>query len=321
MRIRNKIIIITIAFALFYWIIDVFIDSIFFVEVSQGRINLFNVSSHENYMRLFGLAMIIIFGTVIAKIFEEREFYHEELEIAKRDLERQNEELKELDTIKDSLIRDVSHELKTPVAKQKMQLELLKRFPDRHNLAREGRGMVGVLEASIERQEKVIHNILDLSRLRAGGRIYEFEPTRLDQVIDDVLEFYQFTLEKYGFVIEKEMPEAEILSDREMLFHVFSNLINNSIKYRSKKNAPKLKIVLLNTDKSVIVKIIDNGVGLSVEDKVRAFSAFYRGSDTSEGSGVGLTICQKIINDLGGKISLSSDGPEKGVTVVVEIPL
>jgi PAS domain S-box-containing protein len=103
---------------------------------------------------------------------------------AKAELERQYKELKKVDKIKDGLIRDVAHELKTPVAKHAMQLDLLKEAVPQQPVTRT---IFKVMDASIRRQEHVIRNILDLSRLEAGGRKYKRKSIRVDEIINRVL--------------------------------------------------------------------------------------------------------------------------------------
>ena len=242
------------------------------------------------------------------------------LKKALNDLEQQNKELKSLDKMKDSLIRDVSHELKTPVAKQKMHLEMLKMILGKNIVSDKYEHIIKVMESTVRRQEKYIHNILDLARLKAGGREYVKEPMRLDLVIENVLDDYQANCETHGIKIEKNLEAITIISDEEMLFNVFSNLINNAIKYRSQSDEPRLGIFQERRNGKVITKIVDNGVGISKNEESKVFSSFYRASKNADGSGVGLTITKTIVEDLGGRITLSSNGAGQGVTAIVELP-
>ena len=89
------------------------------------------------------------------------------LRIAYRELEHQNQELQKLDEMKDALIRDVTHEFKTPVAKHAMQLELLRARLGEHCLGNVEQ-IVQVMERSVRRQQQVLRNLLDLSRLESG---------------------------------------------------------------------------------------------------------------------------------------------------------
>ncbi|MBI4650038.1 PAS domain-containing sensor histidine kinase [Candidatus Desantisbacteria bacterium] len=279
--------------------------TIFPVEISAGLIE---INNHK---------YILAFDRDIT----ERRKIEKLLKQTKDDLEKQNEKLKKLDKIKDGLIRDVSHELKTPVAKQKMQIDLLKQ-----NLTNKGikekhiDDILNKIEVCIVRQENVINNILTLSRLEAGGIKYDIKPTRIDQVLIEVLDDYQIILETKNISVEKILPEITINSDKKMLFHVFSNLINNAIKYRNQSGNAHINILLEKNKKNVCVRIIDNGIGLNDNEKKLIFKRFYQASASSEGIGVGLNIAHIIITDLNGKISLESDGHGKGTTLTVEFP-
>ena len=115
-----------------------------------------------------------------------RKNVEEDLRIATAELERQNWELKEVDRMKDRLVRDVSHELKTPVAKTAMQLEILKPLLKEHTLTGAEKSAFGVLEASTKRQQGVIKNLLDLARLESGVREYGKEDVRIDRFFEDL---------------------------------------------------------------------------------------------------------------------------------------
>ena len=243
------------------------------------------------------------------------------MKLAKQHLEEQNEELKTLDKMKDGLVRDVSHELKTPIVKHYMVLEMLISTLRKHGLLEECRDVVTIMESSIKRQEGVISNILDLARLEAGGRKFRLEMIRLDELLNDVLDEYDIILKADGIKVIKKIETVTIYSDKEMLFHVFSNLIGNAVKYRSTTSTPKIEVILGQLDGTAQIKVVDNGVGLTVEEIERVFDRFYQASLAAEGSGVGLTISEMIIKELDGNIRIESGGKNKGTTVIIELPL
>ncbi len=150
----------------------------------------------------------------------------------RRDVEQQNEDLRVVDRMKDALLRDVAHELKTPVAKHAMQLEILRPLLKYHHLTSQELRAFAVMEESILRQQSVVRNLLDLARLEAGGRVYRKEPLSLTAVLGRVQEDYQYAFDNNGIVFSLEVPEVTLVGDDEMLWHVFSNLVNNAIKYR-----------------------------------------------------------------------------------------
>jgi signal transduction histidine kinase len=239
----------------------------------------------------------------------------------RRDVERQNEELRVVDRMKDALVRDVAHELKTPVAKHAMQLEILRPMLGAHRLSPQEQRAFQVMEESIRRQQSVVRNLLDLTRLEAGGRVYRREPVALSGVLRRVQEDYQYAIDSYGVAFTLEAPEVTLVSDEEMLWHLFSNLVNNAIKFRRREGVPHIALRAVAEGGQVVVRVEDDGIGISAGDLAKVFTRFYQGTASTEGSGVGLSICKRIAEDLGGRIRMESGGPGKGATVVVELPL
>jgi signal transduction histidine kinase len=111
-----------------------------------------------------------------------------------------------------------------------------------------------------------------------------------------------------------------ISSDAEMLWHLFSNIVNNAIKFRRKGVPGRILVSVQQLDGEVKVSVRDDGIGMDKEDMDRAFSRFYQASASYEGSGVGLTICRMIAQGLGGRILLESEGSGKGLTATVALP-
>jgi len=235
-------------------------------------------------------------------------------------LERQNAELRSLDVMKDALIRDVTHELKTPVAKQAMQVELLRRVlgPESPQAAGEA---LEAMERSIRRQAQVIRNLLDLSRLESGGRRYTVAPLQLEELVREVLEDYRGTLGTGAVALETDLVPVRALGDREMLWHVVSNLLNNALKFLEPGRPGRIRVTTAAEGGRAVVRVADNGTGLSAEELGRAFEKFYQGSASIEGAGVGLSISRTIVEELGGTVTLESPGRGGGATATVSLPL
>jgi signal transduction histidine kinase len=248
----------------------------------------------------------------------ERMRAEEALGRAKSMLEEQNIELRKVDRIKDALICDVTHELKTPVAKYAMQMDILSRILKKHKLVKETKKVLNVMDSTLKRQEGVLRNVLDLSRLESGRRTYKTESVSLGRLVQEVLDDYASTLETNKVEVKKDLNPISINTDREMIFHVISNLINNAIKYRNAKKKPFVRVSVSQKDGTALIAVADNGLGLTEEQAGRIFERFYQATASAEGSGVGLAICKKIIDDLGHKIWAESPGIEKGSTFFIE---
>ncbi len=250
----------------------------------------------------------------------ERTMTVEALRAAMEEVARQNVQLKKLDTIKDGLLRDVSHELKTPVVKQAMQLELLRTQLGATCLSSVEKTLM-VMEDSVRRQDSVIHNLLDLSRLEYGGRKFTITDVRLDEVLRKVIDDYRHSLDAHELSLHADLEKMVVRGDEAMLWHVFSNLINNAVKFRNRDRPGNVTVTTSRRGDLAISSIKDDGIGLSREELSKVFERFYQVSPSIEGCGVGLNICQAIIQGMGGRIWLESEGKGAGTMAVVELPL
>jgi PAS domain S-box-containing protein len=262
----------------------------------------------------------VVAGLKLVRDITEQVEAAEALRKAKEELERQNIELRALDHMKDGLVRDVSHELKTPVAKQAMQMEIL-----RLQLGDACRGQVaktlGVMEEAVHRQQRVIRNLLDLARLESGRRIFSLGSVRVDEVLARALEDYRPMLERARFAVTMRAEPLTVTADGEMLWHVVSNLVNNAVKFGARAGPRRLEATVSRENGNAVIRISDNGIGLAPAEIARAFDRFYQASASIEGSGVGLSICRSIMEGMGGTVSLESPGRDLGAVATVTLPL
>ena len=106
-----------------------------------------------------------------------------------------------------------------------------------------------------------------------------------------------------------------------MLWHVFSNIVNNAIKFRREDEPLEITVTAEPREDEVLVHIMDNGIGLEETDSQKLFTRFYQVSPSTGGSGVGLAISRRIVEDQGGRIWIDSEGLGGGATVSVALPL
>jgi signal transduction histidine kinase len=250
----------------------------------------------------------------------ERTEMTDALRVAYRDLERSNRELRKLDEMKDALIRDVTHEFKTPVAKHAMQLELLRAQLGDGCLGKVGQTLE-VMERSVRRQQQVVRNLLDLARLESGWHHQALGPVRLDEALCDLAQEERPLLERAGVELRVAASATTVIGHAELLWHVFSNLLNNAVKYRRAGARSVIDIEVAHEEGWAEVRLRDTGIGLTPEQRARVFERFYQASPSSEGAGVGLSICARAVEGMGGTIGLESAGLGQGTTAVVRLPL
>jgi signal transduction histidine kinase len=111
-----------------------------------------------------------------------------------------------------------------------------------------------------------------------------------------------------------------VTADEEMLWHVFSNIVNNAVKFAAREGGRRLEVSAAREGERALARVVDNGIGMTPEEQARAFDRFYQASATIEGSGVGLSICREIMEGMGGTIELVSAGRGQGAVATVSLP-
>ncbi|MBS1259293.1 MAG: Adaptive-response sensory-kinase SasA [Candidatus Scalindua arabica] len=241
---------------------------------------------------------------------------NEELKQRSIEIEKANEELRGLDKMKDSMIRDVTHELKSPVAQVQMAIGLWTSEANKEQMDKEkGKKLNKIIDDNIQRLKKTIQSILDLSVLESGRVAYQKENLDLEELINQVTAGLKLLAEKKNLSLTTRIPDElpEVLGDRQEITRLISNLIDNAIKY---SESGEIVVSALRRPRQIEISVKDQGIGLSTPkgsyDKV--FDRFFQERPSSDGSGVGLAICKKIVEAHGGKIWVESEGKGKGTT-------
>ncbi len=229
-------------------------------------------------------------------------------------------ELKRIEIMKERLIRDVAHELKTPVAKFQMTLnwldqEFRKEKNNEHYLE-----LTGLMKRNAELLMSMIMEIMNLSRLEAGTERLERKPCDLVQILSRVCDDMEPLVHEKKLAIEKRFNSQSVplTGDPAMLYRLFTNLIVNALKFTAQG---KITIEAKKNKEEVRVCVSDTGVGLEQRDLKKVFDRFYQKSPATPGMGIGLALAQEIAVLHGGRIWAESDGLGKGSTFIVELPL
>ncbi|HZY42736.1 MAG TPA: HAMP domain-containing sensor histidine kinase, partial [Anaerolineae bacterium] len=226
-----------------------------------------------------------------------------------RELSEANLRLQELDRAKDQFVSNVSHELRTPLANIKLYLSLLERGkPDKYG------EYLQTLRREQGRLEKMIDDLLDLSRLDLGVTRIEPVPTQLDHLLRQlVADRVNLAIER-GLTLDYEaasdLPLA--LVDPERLTEVVTNLVTNAINYTPSGGSVLVQVDVKSSDDPwVTFTVRDTGPGVSAKDLPHLFERFYRGEvgrrASAPGTGLGLAISKEIIDRLGGRITVESE--------------
>lgn len=209
---------------------------------------------------------------------------------------------REVEEIKSTFISVISHELKTPVALIKGYVGTLRREDakwDREVV----QDSLEVIEEEADRLAGMIENLLDASRLQAGGLKLNLCDINLDGLVERVAERFRTQTEIHQIVVEFPADFPVILGDETRLEQVVSNLISNAIKYSPKGG--KIHITGQVRPDQVIVCVNDQGPGVAPDDIQHIFDRFYRSSEakrSTKGAGLGLYLARAVIEAHGGSI-------------------
>jgi len=235
-----------------------------------------------------------------------------------RDITRQ----KELERLKNQFISNVSHELRTPLANVKLYISLLERGrSEKRDL------YMQTLHRETTRLQRLIEDLLDLSRLDMGTVKIDLVPVELNRIAADLIADRSAMVAERNLALDYE-PEPGLplcLADAAMMGQVMSNLMANAVNYTQPGGAITLRTATRDRDgrRWVTLSVQDNGPGISEADRLRLFERFYRGeagrNSGAPGTGLGLAICLEIARRLAGDLTVESQ-PGHGSTFTIWLP-
>lgn len=212
-------------------------------------------------------------------------------------------ELEKSEILKTDFVSNVSHELKTPLTVIRSYAQLLKEEKDGEKRKQYTENL---MEATA-RMSQLVTSILQLNKLENQKILPEKKKFRLDETLAEVIIGYEELLEKKGIELVCELEEVTVLSSPSYLDLVWNNLLSNAVKFTGQGGSITVK--LQREKQNVTVSVTDTGCGISAETGAHIFDKFYQGdtSHASEGNGLGLALVKKVIDVLGGEISVSSE--------------
>ncbi len=214
--------------------------------------------------------------------------------------------LEELDRAKKQFIRLVTHELQSPVAAVENYLKLIL---EGYVPAEDQKGILEKCIARTKEERKLIADLLELGHLEM---IKSFQASRinLEEVLEQVIEEFREEINQKGLVllveVDKNIPE--ITASPEQIKSVWSNLLSNAVKFTPARG--EITIGLEYKDGTLEGRVQDTGIGIPAEDQERLFTEFFRAENAKQagvpGTGLGLVIVKRVIEGLGGKITVKS---------------
>jgi PAS domain S-box-containing protein len=204
---------------------------------------------------------------------------------------------------KDEFLSIASHELKTPLTSIKAFNQLMMRINDPPKL----NDLIQKSAAHVLRLEKLISDLLDVSRINAGKMDYNMETFNFYEMLKDTIDGVQHTTASHQIIL-KSAEDITYTGDRFRLEQVVNNLLTNAIKYSPEANTVIVNCVL-HDDNSLIVSVQDFGIGIEEKNLSRLFERYYRVDNTAmrfEGLGLGLFISAEILRRHNGSFWIES---------------
>lgn len=215
-------------------------------------------------------------------------------------------------------LSDASHELRIPTAVIKTSCDVTL---GRERTAQEYADALRTIAGMANRITDIINRILEVSRLESSTFLLKLSDVDLMDIVQDVVRLIEpFALSR-GIIINLKGSSVNIKADRERLIEVFTNILDNAVKY-NKPNG-RVDIEVSKWDGEAIVEVADTGMGIPDNEKERIFDRFYRldaSRNMTAGSGLGLSIVQAIVKAHGGRVEVESK-VNKGSCFIVYLPM
>lgn len=240
---------------------------------------------------------------------------NDELDEISQLFNKMTEKIERVVTSMQETLDQVAHEIKTPLTRLKSSAELVLLKPSTEAQYKSALG------ETIENTTEIvsfINSMMDISEARAGVLKLNLTDLNSSQIISEIVELYTMTAEEKNITIEvSELHSFNFQGDRNRAKQVFSNLLDNAIKYSAPQSV--IKIVANRQDQKNMIQVIDQGVGIAQEDLPRIWDRLFRGihRDTAKGLGLGLSLVQSICKAHGWKITALSELGQGSVFTVV----
>jgi PAS domain S-box-containing protein len=235
---------------------------------------------------------------------------------------------KAIERMKDEFISVISHELRTPLTSLHSALKILA-TGRLGNLSGEGQQMLGIADDSTERLVRLVNNVLDLQRIESGKVVMERQACNAANLMIQAAEAMQAMAQQHEVTLVKQPQDISVWADADYILQALTNLLSNAIKFSSPGGIVWLTVEVEsgspthNLPKEVVFRVRDEGQGIPADQLERIFERFQQvdSSDSRKkgGTGLGLTICRKIIEQHNGRIWVESN-PGCGSTFAFTLP-
>ena len=256
------------------------------------------------------------------RTMEELARQREDLERTVASLRTAQGQLEDADRQKDEFLAMLAHELRNPLTPIGNACELLARTFPAH---REAQLMVGMIRRQVLQLTRLVDDLLDVSRITQRRIELKRDTLDLADVVAQAVETVEPLVREKGHALSivSSYRRLFVNGDFVRLAQCVVNLLSNAVKYTDPGG--RLRIETLADGDEAVLAVTDNGAGIAAEFLPRVFDLFVQGDRTLDrsqgGLGIGLSVVQQLIEQHGGRVSARSDGPGRGATFEIRLPL
>jgi two-component system sensor histidine kinase CpxA len=277
-------------------------------------------------VQLRGATQKLASGDLTARAGMPASRRHDEMAELMRDFDRMAERLEDLVTAQNRLLTDISHELRSPLARLNVALELA-----RQRSGPEARSALDRIDRETNRLNQLIQRLLTIARLEAGDESIEKIPVHLEQIINEIAKDAAFEAQGRGCQVEATIvDDCVVVGSPSLLHSAIENVVRNAIRYTYDGTSVEVRLeqgVGQQNGASVpeaVVRVTDSGPGVPEDALDKLFRPFYRIDDArgrqTGGVGLGLAITDRAVRLHGGTIRVSNR-PQGGLMVEIRLPL
>ncbi|MDU0368797.1 PAS domain-containing protein [Hymenobacter endophyticus] len=269
--------------------------------------------------RTQGILAFILDVTDKVWALQQVQHLNQELQATNKELNISNTRLSRTNADLDTFVYTASHDLKAPIANIEGLLETLREYLPAPNPEPMVPRLLDMMQSAVARFQQTVGHLTDVSRLQ-HSQTQPAEAVFLATVVEDVLLDLAPLVKATNAQLVLSLSECPLVYfSAKDLRSILYNLLSNALKYHHPQKQPVVQLRAYCSDTQIFLEVEDNGLGLNEQQQAKLFTLFHRLHNHVEGSGVGLFMIKRIVENAGGSITVHSQ-PELGSTFLVALP-
>jgi PAS domain S-box-containing protein len=242
---------------------------------------------------------VLLFAVDVTELVTSRQ----QVSAVNQALSRKNEELTQINNDLDNFVYTASHDLKAPISNLEGLTSMLRR--KLYHLGPVEDQILTLVQQSVNKLQATIRDLAEITKVQKEKDL-PGEPILFEETLKDVTDDIRNLITASGAVLTVDLEVKQVTYARKNLRSILYNLLSNAVKYRSPDRTPHVHITTREENNYTVMVVQDNGMGLKPSQQEKLFSMFKRFHTHVEGTGIGLYIIRRIIENNGGKIEVDS---------------